>query len=45
MRWKIKHVAALCLSAALTAPVTALAMPAPQDDHERHEEREEHEHR
>ena len=40
----IKHLAALCLSAALTTPIAALAMPAPQDDHERHEQ-EEHERR
>ncbi len=44
MRCELKHLAALCLSAALTAPIAALAMPVPQDDHERHE-REEREHR
>jgi hypothetical protein len=35
-----KYVASLFLSAALVASVGALAMPAPQDDHERHEQEE-----
>jgi hypothetical protein len=44
MRSGYKNLAALCLSAALTSPIAALAMPRPQDDHERHEQ-EEREHR
>lgn len=44
MRSGIKNLAALCISAALMAPLGALAMPKPQDDHERHE-REEHDRR
>jgi hypothetical protein len=35
-----KYVASLFLSAAILAPMGAFAMAAPQDDHERHEERE-----
>lgn len=44
MRRKKECVASLFLSAALLVPIGALAMPAPQDDHERHEQ-EEREHR
>ena len=44
MRRERKYVASFCLSAALLAPVGALAMTAPQDDHERHEQ-EERDHR
>ena len=44
MRSGYKNLAALCLSAALTSPIAALAMPRPQDDHERREQ-EEREHR
>jgi hypothetical protein len=35
-----KYVASLFLSAALLAPMGAFAMAGPQDDHERHEEKE-----
>jgi hypothetical protein len=35
-----KLFASLFVSAALMAPLGAFAMPAPQDDHERHEEQE-----
>lgn len=41
---KNQYLTSVCLSAALMAPVGALAMRAPQDDHERHEQ-EEREHR
>src|SRR5262252_9247801 len=44
MRREHKYVASFCLSAALLTPVGALAMRAPQDEHERHEQ-EEREHR
>jgi len=44
MRFEYKGLASLCLSTALILPVAALAMPRPQDDHERHEQ-EEKEHR
>src|SRR5579871_2096928 len=44
MRREHKYVASLFLSAAMVAPLGAMAMPKPQDDHERHE-REEREHR
>ena len=44
MRSGYKNLAAMCLSAALMSPIAALAMPRPQDDHERHEQ-EEREHR
>jgi len=44
MRSGMKTLAAFCLSGALLAPVGALALPKPQDDHERHEQ-EEREHR
>lgn len=44
MRREHKYVASFFLSAALMAPVGALAMPRPQDDHERHEQ-EEHQRR
>src|SRR4051794_22598603 len=46
MRRRNQCLASMFLSAALMAPLGALAMPAPQDDrdHERHE-REEREHR
>ncbi len=40
MRSGYKNFAALCLSAALMSPIAALAMPKPQDDHERHEQEE-----
>jgi hypothetical protein len=33
-----RYVASLFLSATLLAPIGAFAAPAPQDDHERHEE-------
>ena len=38
MRLGPKYVALLFLSAALMAPVGALALPVPQDDHEKHEQ-------
>jgi hypothetical protein len=44
MRREHKYVVSFFLSAALMAPVGALAVPRPQDDHERHEQ-EEREHR
>ena len=44
MRRKYKYVASFFVSAALMAPVGAMAMPRPQDEHERHEQ-EEREHR
>lgn len=44
MRSEHKFVASVFLSAALMAPVGALAIPRPQDEHERHEQ-EEREHR
>ena len=44
MRREHKYVASIFLSAALLAPVGAMAMPKAQDDHERHEQ-EEHERR
>lgn len=44
MRREHKYMASIFLSAALMAPLGAMAMPRPQDDHERHE-REEHERR
>jgi hypothetical protein len=44
MRRKGQYFASVFLSAALMAPLGAMAMPAPQDDHERHEQ-EEHERR
>ena len=40
MRREHKFVASLFLSAALMAPLGALAIPRPQDDHERHEQEE-----
>jgi hypothetical protein len=42
-----RHLASIFVSVALMAPLGALAIAAPQDDHERHEreEREEREHR
>lgn len=40
MRREHKYVASLFLSAALMAPLGALAIPRPQDDHERHEQEE-----
>jgi hypothetical protein len=42
MRCNAKHLATLCLSAAIMAPVGALAVPRPQDEHERREEAREH---
>lgn len=44
MRRNQRLFASVFLSAALLAPIGAMAIPAPQDDHERHE-REEHERR
>ena len=44
MRREHKYAASFFLSAAMMVPVGALAMPMPQDDHERHEQ-EEREHR
>jgi hypothetical protein len=44
MRREHNYVASFFLSAALIAPVGALAVPMPQDEHERHEQ-EEREHR
>lgn len=44
MRRESKYLASFFLSAALIAPVGVLAMPQPQDEHERHEQ-EEHERR
>jgi hypothetical protein len=38
MRREHKYLASLFLSAALLAPVGALALPGPQDDRERHEQ-------
>jgi len=35
-----RYVASLFLSAALMTPIGALAVPAPQDEHERHEQEE-----
>lgn len=40
MRREHKYMASFFLSAALMAPVGALAMPKPQDEHERHEQEE-----
>lgn len=40
MRREQKYVASFFLSAALMAPVGALAVPRPQDEHERHEQEE-----
>ncbi len=40
MRSGYRNVAALLLSTALISPIGALAMPKPQDDHERHEQEE-----
>ena len=40
MRSGYKNLAASCLSAALLVTVGAMAMPKPQDDHERHEQEE-----
>src|ERR1700747_1340144 len=40
MRREGKYLASFFLSAALLAPVGAMAMPRPQDDHERHEQEE-----
>ena len=44
MRRKNQCVASMFLSAALIVPIGAIAMPAPQDEHERHEQ-EEHQRR
>ena len=44
MRRNNQRLASILLSAALMAPIGALAVTAPQDDHERHEQ-EEREHR
>jgi len=44
MRREHKYVASIILSGALMAPLGAMALPRPQDDHERHEQ-EEHERR
>lgn len=38
MRSGIKSLMVGCLSAALMAPVAALAVPKPQDDHDRHDQ-------
>jgi hypothetical protein len=35
-----RYFASVCLSTALIAPVGALAIPTPQDEHERHEQEE-----
>jgi len=40
MRLEHKYLASFCLSAALLVPMGALAMRAPQDEHERHEQEE-----
>ena len=40
MRHSKQCVASIFLSAALMVPIGAMAMPAPQDDHERHEQEE-----
>ena len=44
MRREHKYMASIFLSGALMVPLGAMAMPKPQDDHERHEQ-EEHERR
>ena len=44
MRRRDQVLASLFVTAALMAPIGAMAMPRPQDDHERHEQ-EEREHR
>jgi len=44
MRRSNKLLTSVVLSSALLAPIGAMAMPRPQDDHERHEQ-EEREHR
>lgn len=44
MRRESQWIASLFVSAALVAPLGAMALPRPQDDHERHEQ-EEHERR
>jgi hypothetical protein len=39
MRRESQWIASLFVSAALVAPLGAMALPRPQDDHERHEQK------